>query len=102
MGNLTKKKQCFFFRRHTHLRMQFASAVGKRLFTERISATSKASITEHNRSIGWAQREYELLLERLNTDGGKLHLLQHFYNAQESGTVAGSDYLTHDYSSLLA
>lgn len=35
-------KLCFLFRRHPLLRMQFASAVGKRMWTERISATSKA------------------------------------------------------------
>lgn len=67
---MKKKKQCFLFRRHEFLRMHFAAVVSKRLFTERITATSKASVLEHKRSAMWCEREYELLVLLLRDQGG--------------------------------
>ena len=45
------------------MRYAFASAVGKRHFSERLNSTGKAAIIEHHRSVQWAEKEYMQLLE---------------------------------------
>jgi hypothetical protein len=62
--------QCFIFRRNIKLRVQFASAVGKRLWTERVAATSRAIILEHQRSFGWSELEYGHLRNLMVDHGG--------------------------------
>lgn len=49
---------CFLFRRHPLLRNQFASAVGKRMTSEKIIHTGKNSIMEHHRTVQWSENEY--------------------------------------------
>jgi len=45
-------------RRSKHTRYAFASAVGKKNFSERISGTNKATIIEHHRAVQWSEKEY--------------------------------------------
>ena len=73
--------QCYLFRRHPVLRMHFASAVGKRLFTERILATGKASLADHERTFGWSELEYRLL-RNLIADGGGADIVMQLVEKQ--------------------
>ncbi len=43
-------------------RYVFASAVGKRYFSERISGSNKGNIMEHHRSVQWSENEYITLV----------------------------------------
>lgn len=51
-------KSIRFMRRDPQLKYQFASAVGKRMLTERLIARGRTSIIEHHRSVAWGEREY--------------------------------------------
>lgn len=62
---------CFYMRRKEQLRYAFASAVGKRLYTQRMGSTAaKSSIIDHHRSVNWSETEYINLLGvvRANAD----------------------------------
>ena len=50
----------------------FASAVGKRHFSERLNSTGKAAIIEHHRSVQWAGKQYMQLLELIQQSQGTL------------------------------
>lgn len=66
IGRLSKLHLCFLLRRHEQFRYTFASAVGKRMASERLMSSSRASIIEHHRSASWAEREYLGLYNFMN------------------------------------
>lgn len=63
---------CFLFRRHALLRNQFASAVGKRLTSEKIVSTGKNSIMEHHRTVQWSENEYIALAQLVRAQSGAI------------------------------
>lgn len=44
-----------------HHKMRWASAVGKRMLTQRLGMRGRVSIMEHRRSAAWAEAEYKNL-----------------------------------------
>lgn len=63
---------CFLFRRHSLLRNQFASAVGKRMTSEKIIHTGKNSIMEHHRTVQWSENEYVALAQLVRAQASLL------------------------------
>jgi hypothetical protein len=55
------------------MRYTFAAAVGKRMYSERLSSTSKTAIIEHHRSVQWSEKEYICLLNAVQENQGAIH-----------------------------
>ena len=62
-----KQNQCTLFRRHPLFTVHFAAAVGKRMLREKMVQSSRATKKDHETSVGFQDREFDIL---------KLHLVQ--------------------------
>lgn len=49
------------FRKNAGIKKRWASAVGKRMLTQRLATRGRVSIMEHQRSAAWAEAEYKSL-----------------------------------------
>ena len=74
------------FYRSTLFRYTFAAAVGKRLYSERLSSTSKTAIIEHHRLVQWAEKDYITLLNAVQHNQDAIHkaLVQEFSEQKET------------------
>lgn len=88
----------FIMRRHLRLRSQFASAVAKRMYTERMTATSKASTVEHRRSANWSELEFDRLCDVMRDQGGSSMVAE----CMRSYVGGANDEMTCDYAGLLS
>jgi hypothetical protein len=72
--------------RSTALRYSFAAAVGKRLYSERMTSTSKTAIIEHHRSVQWSEKEYINLLNTVQQNQAIIHaaLVDNFSETTET------------------
>jgi hypothetical protein len=70
---VSNTQACFYMRRNEQLRYAFASAVGKRFYTQRMGSTAaKSSIIDHHRSVNWSEVEYANLLGVVRANEGML------------------------------
>jgi hypothetical protein len=95
---MTPLHMCFFLRRHTLFCSTFAAAVGKRLYTERLSGLQKGTILDHNRSVKWSETEYCSLVQLVQDNRGIL--VQDMVDGFRS-YANGQNVLFADYSGML-
>lgn len=69
-GGRSTLRLCFVMRRHDAFKYSFAAAVGKRMASERLLSSNRASIIEHHRSASWAEREYMSLYRHMSANAG--------------------------------